>query len=198
MPSTTRLRRHPSGPPAAKVRGRAGGIGRSNSAEAERVSDDLRRHTGSYLTERRGISGLGLIGSAALAVVTAYQTGVIRRVPEPAFPFLGADAVDASGEAYQLLKTPDGALGMASYATTIALAGMGAADRHRSRPWLPLLLVAKAAYDAAGGAYLTAEQLSKHRKVCGWCVIAAGAGVGMLPLAVPEALAALRAIRRRH
>lgn len=77
------------------------------------------------------------------------------------------------------------------------LAGAGDRDRARSAPWVPVLLAAKTAGDAAGGLYLTAEQLTKHRKVCFWCTVAALAQIATLPLALPEARAALRQLRRR-
>ena len=112
MSATTRLRS--GGPPAASVRPGSGGVGRSTSAAAERVSDDLRRGSGDFLEQCRWIAGLGTLAAGALGVVGLYQFGLVRRVPEPPLPLLHADAVDASGEAYQAFKTPDAALGLVS------------------------------------------------------------------------------------
>ncbi|SEL13029.1 Vitamin K epoxide reductase family protein [Blastococcus sp. DSM 46786] len=188
----TTARRHPAGPPAATVRPDPGGVGRSSSAAAERVSDDLRRGAGDFLEQRRRIAGLTSLASFALGVVGLYQFGLLRRVPEPPLPFLDADAVDAAGEAYQQFRTPDAALGLLSAGVTLALAGMGDRDRARTAPWVPLALAAKTAADAGGGIYLFAEQVTKHRKVCSWCTVAAAAQLATLPLALPEARAALR------
>ena len=193
--STTKA--HPSGPPAASVRPPHSGIGRTGSLSAERVSDDLRRGAGEFLEQRRAIAALSSLVSLCLGVVGLYQFGLLRRVPEPPLPFLRADAVDASGEAYQLFRTPDAALGLVSAGTTLVLAGIGARDRARTLPWVPLLALAKAAGDAASGALLTAEQLTKHRALCSWCTVAAAAQVAVLPLAVPEARAAWRSLRGR-
>ncbi|MBA3251956.1 MAG: hypothetical protein H0T66_17000, partial [Geodermatophilaceae bacterium] len=115
------MRPRPAGPPAASVRPRPGGVGRSSSPAAERVSDDLRRGTGSFLEQRRWVAGLTSLASAALGVVGLYHFGLLRRVPELSLPFLDADAVDASGEAYQELKTPDAALGLVSAGVTLVL-----------------------------------------------------------------------------
>ncbi|MDT0278000.1 vitamin K epoxide reductase family protein [Blastococcus goldschmidtiae] len=161
------------------------------------MSDDLRRGTGSFLEQRRRVAGLTSLAAAALGVVGLYQFGLLRRVPELSLPFLDADAVDASGEAYQELKTPDAALGLLSAGVTLALAGMGDRDRARTIPWVPLALAAKTAADAGGGIYLFAEQVTKHRKVCSWCTVAAVAQVATFPLALPEARAALRRLRGR-
>ncbi|GAA4744109.1 hypothetical protein GCM10023328_27320 [Modestobacter marinus] len=161
------------------------------------MSDDLRRGAGDFLEQRRRVAGLTSLASAALGVVGLYQFGVLRRVPELPLPFLGADAVDAAGEAYQELRTPDAALGLLSAGVTLVLAGMGDRNRARTMPWVPLALAAKTAADAGGGLYLFAEQVTKHRKVCSWCTVAAVAQVATLPFALPEARAALRRLRGR-
>jgi hypothetical protein len=194
---TTGARQRPAGPPAASVRPGSGGAGRSSSPAADRVSDDLRRGTGSFLEQRRWVAGLTSRASAALGVVGLYQFGLLRRVPEPSLPFLDADAVDASGEAYQELKTPDAARGLLSAGVTLVLAGMGNRDRARTQPWVPLALAAKTAADACGDLYLLAEQITKHREVCSWCTVAALAHLATLPIALPEAPSAVRRLGGR-
>lgn len=169
-------RRRPSGPPARTVRGR--GFGRGTSAAAERVSDDLRRSRGGWLEHRRAVSALSLAASGAMGVVSAYQVGLIRRPPEPGWKWLDAEAVDASGEAYRLLHTPDAVLALASYAGTLVLATAGDADRVVKRPWLPLALFGKLLTDAAGAVFLTLEQASRHRRFCGWCLMASAGHPG--------------------
>lgn len=184
-----------AGPPAAEVRGSKGGVGRSSSRAAESVSDDLRRGAGELLDRRRRIAGLSLASIGALGAVAAYQNGLIRHLPEPPVRLFDADGVDASGEAYQQLKTPDAGLGIASAAVTLVLAGMGNRHRARERPWVPLALAVKVALDAAGGVYLTAEQVTKHRRLCGWCLTAAAFYLAMVPQALPEARMALTNLR---
>ncbi len=150
------------------------------------------------LDRRRRVAALSLASMGALGAVAAYQTGVVRHLPEPPLPGLDADTVDASGEAYQELKTPDAALGMLSTAATLVLAGMGDRRRATERPWLPLALAAKVGLDTAGGLFLTAEQASKHRRFCSWCLIAAASSVAMVPQVLPEARVAWRTLRRRR
>ncbi len=191
------LRSRVSGPPARDVRGREDGIGRSFSPAAEAVSDDLRRGSGQFLENRRRLSALVLAGAGSLGVVTAYQFGLVRRPPEPRLGPLDAERVDASGEAYQFLKTPDAALGLASSAATLVLAGMGPAGRAQTRPWVPLALAAKVVSDALWGVFLTVEQGSKHRRFCSWCLLTAATSVAAVPQALPEARAAWRALRSR-
>jgi len=193
----TANRVRPSGPPAALVRGRPGGIGRSGSPRAEAISDALRRWDNPGLHARRRLAGLSLGAIGSLGVVAAYQFGLVRRVPEPRLPGLDANAVDATGAAYRLLSTPDAALGIASYAGTLVLAGMGGADRARTAPWLSLLTAGKVALDVAGGGYLLAEQLTKHRRLCSWCTAATVLSVASLRPAAVEARVALAVLRDR-
>lgn len=181
-----------AGPPTRSIRPSPGGVGRPSSAAADAVSDALRREAGALLDHRRRTAGWTLTSMAALGAVAAYQFGLLRHLPEPPLPILDADRADASGEAYEVLKTPDAALGLASAAITLVLAGKGPSDRRHHQPWLPLLLAAKAAGDALGGVYLTAEQASKHRRFCGYCLVSAAANVAVFAHTVPEAMAVLR------
>lgn len=195
---TTHTRAFPAGPPAADVRPRVGGIGRGTSPYAEAVSDALRRGESEFLTRRRRVAALALGATGALGTVALYQFGLLRRLPEPPLPRTDAEAVDATGSAYLLLGTPDSTLGMASYAVTLALAGMGAADRASRQPWLPLLMAAKVVADAVSAGYLTVEQLSGHRRLCSWCLAAAACSVAAVPQVLPESRAALRAVFGRR
>ncbi len=186
------MRRRPAGPATSDIPKGGAGIGRSTSPEAETVSDALRRGDDPFLRLRRRSAALSLASIASLGLVAAYQNGLIRHLPEPPFPGLDADRVDASGEAYQYFKTPDAALGIASSAATLILVGMGGPDRRTKARWIPVALAAKGALDAVGGVYLTVEQATKHRKFCSWCLLAALANVAAAPQMWPEARAALR------
>lgn len=159
------------------------------------LSDILRNGETLFLANRRGIVGLALVSSFAMAIVALYQMGMIRHVPEPPLPWLDADRVDASAEAYgrMNLPVPDALLGLISYAVTAALAGFGGADRAVRTPWAPLLMLAKVAMDCVQAGRLSWEQWALHRAFCSWCLLAASATFVSLPLAWPEAWAAFKA-----
>jgi uncharacterized membrane protein len=169
--------------------------GFQSEERAKRLSRELREGKGDHLEQRRRTVVLSLVSMVSMGVVVLYQTGVIRRIPELELPAFDADKVDASAEAYQILGMPDGAMGMASYATTLMLAAAGGKDRARTAPWLPLALAAKATIDAAQAARLTWSQWADHRAFCSWCLLAAGATFAVVPTTLPEARAALRRLR---
>ncbi len=172
-------------------------VARDSSPGARRLSATLRQGTGEHLRRRRTVAGLSLTAMASLGVVTLYQMGLLRHLPEPPLPGLDSDTVDASGEAYAMFSMPDGPLGLLSYAATLCLAAMGGADRARTRPWLPLAMAAKVGVDALGAAQLTVEQATKHRRFCSYCLTAAVATAAAVPQVLPEAGAAWRQVRGR-
>ncbi|UQA91295.1 vitamin K epoxide reductase family protein [Streptomyces halobius] len=191
------MRRKRIGVSARDARARKG-IGRASSVPAEQISDDLRLGTGDFLEQRRRVAALNLGASAAYAVVGLYQFGLLRRLPEPPLPGLDAERVDASGEAYALLRTPDAALGLTSAATTLVLTGMGSRQRHQRYPWVALAAAGKGVADAGMSVVLFAEQLTKHRRVCSWCTLAAACHLAAVPPLLTEARAALSTIQRRR
>ena len=157
----------------------------------EELSRELRTGSGPFLARRRGIVGLSLVSVNAMGLIALYQMGIIEHLPEPPISGLDADKVDASAEAYAYFATPDAFIGLGSYAVTMGLAAMGGADRVTQRPWIPLALAAKVLVDAAQAGRLTVDQWTKHRAFCFWCLLAAGATFATVPLALPEARAAL-------
>ncbi|MDP9311217.1 MAG: vitamin K epoxide reductase [Chloroflexota bacterium] len=165
--------------------------------KGERLSHQLREGASQYLERRRAIVGLSLVSVASMGIITLYQVGLIEHLPEPPLPYLNADKVDASAEAYEKLSVPDATLGLLSYSVTITLAAMGGKDRARQQSYLPLALLAKVLVDSAQASKLTVDQWTKHRAFCSWCLLAASATLATVPLAVPEARAAYDHYRNR-
>lgn len=168
--------------------------------KAEELSQQLRLGTGHFLAQRRGTVTLGLVAVGSMSLITLYQMGIIKHLPELPLSILDADKVDASPEAYSRLSTPDGMLGIGNYAITMGLAAMGGADRAQKQPWIPLALAGKVAFDAAQGIRLFFDQKTKYNAFCSWCLLTAGTTLATIPLIIPETYAALRQLlgRGRH
>ncbi len=163
----------------------------------EELSQQLRNGTGAYMAQRRGIVSLSLVAIGSMSLITLYQMGVIKHLPEPPLPYLDADKVDASAEAYSRFSTPDGILGVGNYAVTMGLAAMGGQERSRNQPWIPLVLAAKVGFDVSQAIRLFFDQKTKQRAFCSWCLLAAGTTLAIVPLTIPETLAAIRELRQR-
>ncbi len=163
----------------------------------ELLSHELRQGSGNYLEQRRRTVGLSLAAAASMGLIVLYQTGIIKHLPEPPLPGFNADKVDAAPEAYKTLSMPDAALGLGSYATTLALAAMGGADRARKQPWIPLALTAKVAIDVSQASRLTLNQWTKQKAFCFWCLTASAATFATVPFVLSEAREAFRQLRNR-
>ena len=152
------------------------------------LSRYLRTGTDPAMRRRRWIVGLSLVGAAMGKVVTAYQTGIVRHLPDPPGPF-DADRVDASDYAFRRAQSPDGPMMVLTYALTAWLAAAGGPDR---RPALPVLLALKTVGDLGVDLQLAREEWRENRALCSYCQLATVASAVSVALAVPDAVRALR------
>ena len=157
------------------------------------LSRDLRTATTPDMTRRRWVIGLSIVNAAVGALVGAYQTGIIRHLPDPPGPF-DADRVDASDYAYKRLSSGDGLLMMTTFAATAVLAGIGGADRAEEKPWVPIALAAKSAYDVVTAAQLAQEEWQTNRALCAYCQGASVLTLVVAALTLPEAARAMRSL----
>jgi hypothetical protein len=158
----------------------------------EELGRELRQSGGSALRRRRSIIGLTFFSCAVLGAVALYQIGLIKKLPEPRGRAFDTSKVNGSGEAYSMVGTPDAFLGLASYAVTACLAGMGPENRSRTQPWMPIGMGLKLLVDSAMASKLTVDECVKFRAFSIWSVLTAAATWTALPLALPEAIAAFR------
>ncbi len=158
------------------------------------LSRYLRRGDDPELRRRRGVIALSLVGVTMGQAVAAFQTGLIRHLPDPPGPF-DSDRVDASEYAYKRLQTPDGLPMIGTYALTATLAATGGPDRPRTLPYLPLALAAKALFDVVLTIELAREEWAENHALCAYCQVATFASIGTLALAIPDARRALATVR---
>jgi uncharacterized membrane protein len=169
-----------------------------SAMKPEELSQQLREGSEKFLAQRRGIVRLSLVSIASMGLISLYQMGIIKHLPDPPLPIFNSDKVDASPEAYSYFWTPDAVLSIVNYGATMILAAMGGRDRAQVQPLIPLALATKVTLDAAGAGKLTVDQWTKHRAFCVWCLLAAGATFATVPLAIPEARVALRQLRQNN
>lgn len=101
--------------------------------------------------------------AASLVPVLAYQTGLLRHLPDPPGAIFDSDRI-ADSKAAHPFGVPDAALGIASYSATIALIVM--APRYpAARRLLPFKLLA----DGGLAAFDFTRQIVRFGKICSWC-----------------------------
>lgn len=152
-------------------------------------SDDLRRR-------RIGI-GLSFAGAVIGGVVAAYQTGLLKRLPDilPGRIF-DAEKVDASDYAYQNLQAPDGPMMLVNYGLTAAVIAAGGKDRAEQNPALPVAAAAKAAVDFALCGALAVKEWQENKQLCSWCQVATAVSAATLAVTLPEAIKAIDGTRK--
>lgn len=167
--------------------------------EPSRLSRELREETNPDLRKRRIGIGLSLFGAVLAGAVTAYQTGLVKRLPDilPGEVW-DAEKVDASDYAYQFLQGPDGPMMLANYGLTAMALAAGGAERAKQNPALSYLAAGKAASDFAACLVLARQEWRENRKLCSYCQVATAISGATLALSIPEALSAARGGRTVH
>ncbi len=156
------------------------------------LSRELRLGRSPDLRQRRWVIGLSFGAALIGMVVSAYQSGLLKRLPDvlPGAVF-DAEQVDASDYAYKRLQTPDGFLMVLTYAATAALAASGGQHRAERQPMLPIATAAKAWSDLVTCIVLAREEWAENRALCSWCQVATGISAMTALLATPEAIRAI-------
>jgi uncharacterized membrane protein len=120
----------------------------------------------------RLVIGSCCVALATLVPVALYQSGVLPRLPDPPLGVFDSERITTSDAAHPL-GIPDGWLGLASFATTLALAIL--AKRHGAAR---KLLGAKLTLDGSAAAFNATRQVISFGKLCSWCTgTAMAAGV---------------------
>jgi hypothetical protein len=167
-----------------------------NSARARATT--WREGDAPFLDKRRQTAALTLVSIALFGTMACYQLRLLRRLSDPPLPFLDAEKVIGSADAYALLETPDAVLAVGSYAATLGLAAIGPADRSQTAPALPLVLAAKAITDALIAAAYTCRAWMRFRAFSSYSLVAVAATFLTIPAVLPEARAAWRRLSRRR
>ncbi|KAF3890992.1 vitamin K epoxide reductase family protein [Tolypothrix bouteillei VB521301] len=160
----------------------------------EQLSHELRFGDSPDLIRRRWIVGLSLVSATMGILVSLYQTGIIRHLPDPPIPYFDSDRVDASEYAYSRLETPDGLMMVTNYAITAWLAGAGGQNRAQENPLLPIAMGAKLLFDAVTALELAREEWSENQAFCAYCQIATLCSLASVAIAVPEVLSAINTL----
>lgn len=161
------------------------------------LSLELRHGQSADLKRRRWIIGLSLLGVAAGQMVSLYQTGIIKHLPDPPLDIFNSDKVDASDYAYKRMDTPDALPMIITYGLTATLAGAGGMNRINQQPLLPVAMGVKTLFDTLTTVKLGKEEWDENKALCFYCQVATVASFASLALALPEALRGLRKLLNR-
>jgi uncharacterized membrane protein len=169
----------------------------SGEMEPQALRRSIQESNSPEMSARRAIVGVSLVGIASMAIVSLYQMGAARHLPDPPVrrPHFHSDKVNASTEAFGY-GMPDGPLTIGAHAANIMLAAAGPDDRSRQRPWLPLLASLLSGLQAAVAAkYLFYTMPKVDKAWCPYCIADALTHFATFALTLPEAQKAI--VRKR-
>jgi uncharacterized membrane protein len=145
------------------------------------ISRTLRTDRNPALRSKRRIVALSALGLLDFSIISLYQTGVIKHLPDLPGKLFDSDYVNASDEAYQL-GAPDAPISAVIYGLTMVLATVGGTEKTGRHPAFDLLLGTALLANAGGAANYLVNMVTKQKKVCLYCV--AGAAINFASLAV--------------
>lgn len=164
--------------------------------EPQELRRELQTGDSPDLKWRRRIIGLSLFGAGVTAVISLFQTGILRRLPDAPFDSFDSEKVMSSDPAY-MWGNADATLAMTTAAANLPIASFGGAERAKSIPLVPLLATAKAAVDATSAGWYFYQMAVKQRRWCVYCITTAATFAGIFALTLPEAASALKELTRR-
>ncbi|PRY09938.1 putative membrane protein [Pontibacter ummariensis] len=139
--------------------------------EQTTVIDKIRKDTSEAATCRREIAALATLGLIDFSLISLFQMGYIKNMPDVPGKLFNTEKVNTSRQAV-LFGLPDGVTSLAGYTASILLATAAIRYRKQSRI-LDMALGAVVLGQAAGAAKYLYDMAFKQKKVCVYCVAGA-------------------------
>lgn len=136
------------------------------------LRDELRAGISEDLGRRRKIIALSTLGLVDFSIISLYQTGIIKRLPDIPLPVFDSNKVNAAKDAY-MMGVPDGPVSATVYGLTMVLAAAMGSESTGRKPVLDVLLGGAIAGNAAGAVFYMYDMIFKQKKICLYCVTGA-------------------------
>ena len=159
------------------------------------ISRSLRTQRTPALRRQRQVVALSALGLLDFSMISLYQAGVIRHLPDLPGSRFDSDYVNASDEAYQL-GAPDAPISAVVFALNMVLATAGGSQKTGRHPVWEVLLGLSLAANAGGAANYLVNMIREQKKICLYCVAGAGISFASLAVAWPSVREGILALRR--
>jgi uncharacterized membrane protein len=148
------------------------------------IRDALRTGHNEDLDARRKVILLSALGLIDFSIISLYQTGVIKHLPDIPHPLFDSDKVNASEDAY-MFGAPDGPISAVAYAATMVLASAGGDENTGREPVLDVALGATVAGNAVGAVFYLYKMIFVQKRICLYCVTGAAINIASAVIAAP-------------
>lgn len=146
--------------------------------QTESVIDKLRDDSSETTQYRRQIAGLAALGLIDFSLISLFQLGYIRKLPDIPGKYFDTEKVNSSEDAV-ILGVPDGVISLGAYTATIALATAATSFKRQSRV-LDVVLGGVLLAQAAGAAQYLVNMTFVQKRACIYCI--AGAAINFAAL----------------
>ncbi|MDX5348930.1 MAG: vitamin K epoxide reductase family protein [Hymenobacteraceae bacterium] len=140
--------------------------------------DQIRNDKSEATRNRRKIAALAVLGLIDFGLISLFQMGAIKKLPDLPGKVFDTEKVNTDGKAV-LLGMPDGVVSLGGYAATVVFAMAATRFKKQSR-WIDLALGAVVAGQAAGAAQYLVNMATVQKKACIYCI--GGAAVNFAAL----------------
>jgi hypothetical protein len=127
------------------------------------MRDALQTGHNEDLDTRRKVIFLSALGLVDFSIISLYQTGVIKHLPDLPHPLFDSDKVNASEDAYRF-GAPDGPISAVAYAATMVLASAGGDEQTGRNPVLDVAVGATVAGNAVGAIFYLHKRFLSRKK----------------------------------
>lgn len=158
---------------------------------AAAMRDVLRTEHSEDLDRRRKVIGLSGLGLVDFSIISLYQTGIIKSLPDLPFEVFDSNKVNASEDAYRF-GAPDGPISAVAYAATMVLASAGGDEQTGRKPVMDVALGATVAGNAVGAIFYLYKMIFVQKKICLYCVTGAAINIASAVIIAPTALKGIR------
>jgi uncharacterized membrane protein len=151
---------------------------------ATAIRNELRNGSTPDLDKRRKVILLSALGLVDFSIISLYQTGVIKHLPDLPYPLFDSDKVNASEDAYRF-GAPDAPISAVAYATAMVLASAGGSEKAERKPAFDVALGATLAGNAIGAVFYLYKMFFKQKKVCLYCTTGAAINIASAIIIAP-------------
>lgn len=155
------------------------------------IRDVLRNDYSDDLDRRRKVIGLSALGLVDFSIISLYQTGVIKSLPDLPFEVFDSNKVNASEDAYRF-GAPDAPISAVAYAAIMVLASAGGDEKTGRKPVLDVALGATVAGNAVGAIFYLYKMIFEQKKICLYCVTGAAINIASAIIIAPTVLKSVK------
>lgn len=139
----------------------------------------------SSLSRRRAIIAISLLGIANASLMTLYQTGILKKLPDLPIKYFDANRVTSSKKAFEF-GMPDAPGANLLYSLIMTLAVYGGNRSLKRHYFIDQLMLGVVVVNASFAVQYFYNMLTKQKRVCLYCVAATLTNLSMLPFAWRE------------